>query len=344
VGIDVVILSRGRERELSTTLNRLASTDLQIVVMHNNPTRIPARFLADNITYVFCPGENFGIRAARATEYLKSEFCVISADDDGLIECELFRMEKFLRENENFSSVGGIAIGAFPYAKFVAGAIAYREMLGYRNSYTDRIERIKNHLTPPGSSNLPRTALYRLSRRELTVKLLEALGESSKVGTPYIYEVTAEIVSAWAGNTIYINCPYWIRNWKNQMISNGDWNRQYGFDSWWKDFGRDKERDHYVEFLSSFLDLDKQFMIDLLDDYASTWGKVFRVPNEQRSRVNWKFGRSSLQAISNNLRPSNSPTSIEELLSTEFPNLTSESRIEIWEVTQDMFFNTKKSN
>jgi hypothetical protein len=310
--------------------------------MHNSSTRIPDKFIAKNITYVFCPGVNFGIRAARAIEYVKSEFCIVSSDDDGLVESEVFRMQKFLRDNKNFSSVGGIAIGAFPYGKYVAGAIAYREMHGYSSDSTDKIERIKNHLTPLGGSSLPRTALYRLSRRELTSKLLEALGESSKIGTPYIYEVTAEIISAWAGNTIYIQSPYWIRNWKNEMISNVDWNRQYGFDAWWRDASRHKERDYYVGFISSFLSLDKPFITDLLNDYASAWGKVFRVPIKKHTMANWKFGRSNMQTALSKLRPNHSPTSIEDLTFQEFPNMPSETRVEICAVAQDMFFQNKK--
>lgn len=337
MGIDVVILSRGRERVLTNTLKRLSKTDLNVVVMHNNPNRIPASQFGANTTYVFCPDVNFGTRAARAIQYIKSDFCIISTDDDGLIERELFRMEKFLEENKNFSSVGGIAIGAFPYGGYVSGTIAYREMHGYVNESTDRIERIKNQIVPMGNSYPPRTALYRLSRRELTCKLLEALGQSSKVSTPYVYELTAEIVSASAGNTAYIQSPYWIRNWKNEMISNSDWNRKYGFDTWWNDSTRKKEQEFYIDFLSSFLSLDVCFIKELLQNYASIWGKVFRVPNHKMQTIRWNFARSIFQNLNRKFRPSHAPTSVEDLIKREFPNLPKESKTEICTVAYDMF-------
>jgi len=89
-------------------------------------------------------------------------------------------------------------------------------MNGYHDFSTNRIERIKNLLVQSGSLSLPRTTLYRLCRRELTCKILKALGASSRVGTLYICEVTAEIVLAWFGNTIYISHPYLVRNWKTR--------------------------------------------------------------------------------------------------------------------------------
>lgn len=343
MGIDVIILSRGRERELVATLKRLARTDLRVVVMHNNTTRIPVNEVTANTTYVFCPGVNFGIRASRAIEYIKSDYCIISSDDDGLIECELLHMHKFLEANREFTSVGGIAIGAFPYANSVAGAIAYREMNGYLSYSTDRIERIRNHIVPTGNLTLPRTALYRLSRKELTLKLLEALGESSKVGTPYIYEVTAEIVSAWAGNSIYIQSPFWIRNWKNEMISRGDWNRQYGFDSWWTDASRKGEKEQYINFLSSFLNLDNVFIQELLEDYASMWGKVFQVPTKRERKVRWQAAQSRIQALNRKIRPNKSATLLEDLIVQEFPNLPDESKTEICTVANDMFYSGKQN-
>jgi len=336
MGIDVVILSRGREKELSLTLDRLSRTNLHVIVMHNGSNSLATDRFGTNINYVFCPGLNFGKRAAIATEYLRNDYCLISADDDGLVESELQNMEKFLERNPGVSSVGGVAIGAFPYGNSVAGTIAYREMNGYQSRATNTIERITNHLVLD-NMKFPRTALYRLCRRELTCKILEALGASSKVGTPYIYEVTAEIVSAWYGNAVYISCPYWIRNWKNEMISKGDWNRQYGFDNWWNDSNRQTEKEEYLNFLSTFLSIDKSFVRALLTDCASAWGKVFKTPSKRELDRKWKFGRHAIQNLILKFMPGRAPTSIEKLITDEFPNLSNRSRAEIREVTHHMF-------
>lgn len=344
VGIDLIIFSRDREKALLSTMQRMSNSTLRVLVFHNSQSKLRDELIPSNCTYIHSPGMKYGERASIARSYIASNFCVISSDDDGIINSALLEMENWLICNPVYCSVGGISIGAFPYGGRISASVAYNEMKEYSLDGDDLNERLRNHLLFGSGNKPPRAGLYRLFRRDTMDKLLELFGELSDISTPYVYEVSAEIVSAWAGPTKYIDQLYWIRNWHAEEISKRDWNRHISFYEWWNNQKYSSEKKKFLKVLVDKLSLDQDFVDELVSEYVIRWQEFFQSARKSRSKAYPKNARSIWQKIKMKLFPYRSPKKIENLLSEEFDFLTSLEQQEICKVAQSMFLETRIDN
>ena len=106
-------------------------------------------------------------------------------------------------------------------------------MRTYKNSGVSSFERLKNHFSE--ENGYRNGAIYRLMRKELMCDLMDTFGEIGVISTPYIYEVTGEIIVASYGQSSYISNIYWIRNWINKPVGHSKWNRKMYFSMWAND-------------------------------------------------------------------------------------------------------------
>lgn len=338
---EIVIFSRDREQELLATLRRISDYALRVCVFHNSESRLRSKSIPKDVTYIHAPGMNYGERALIARDYLENEFCAISSDDDGICESAIEMMENWLIRNPKYASVGGLSIGAFPYGGRVCASAAYREMNGYFLESEETDKRLESHLVFGVGDKPPRAGLYRLFRRNAMDKILEVFGGCSAISTPYVYEVCAEIVSAWAGPAKYINNLYWIRNWHTEMISRSDWNRKLSFHEWWTSPKYPVERENFISMISEKINTDESYLKELISEYDSRWHSFFQ-RNPQTTITQYpRIVRSIGQKIKMTLSPSSAPKKIEILLSEEFPFLSPDERHEVCKVAQEMFFKSR---
>lgn len=339
---DLVIFSRDRENELLLTLRRMSEYALRVLVVHNSKLGLSNQMLPSNVTYIHAPGMNYGERAKMARNYLESDFCLVSSDDDGVIESSILQMENWLINNPKYSSVGGMCIGAFPYGGRVTASIAYSEMNNYELISRSVEDRLEEHMLSGAGNRPPRASLYRLYRRETMDKILEVFGECSRFSTPYVYEVCAELVSAWSGPTKYINHLYWIRNWQTEMISKKDWNRKLTFNDWWNNPVYSREKERFIQVVSKQLSLREQYISSLVSKYVDQWKDFFQSAEETRNSSYPKFARLVGQKIKIEFFPKSAPRRIEDLLATDLVFLSSGERQDVYEVGREMFLGTKR--
>ena len=335
--IDIVIFSRGREIELSRTLFRLSQTEFNVLVFHNNQREVRGISEFENVKYYLCPNMNYSERAEIAKNYLANPFSIICSDDDGLIESQLKKMKSFLEKNSNYSSVGGIAIGVYPYGKRVTGSFAYREMLNYEISQESAKERIQHHLQFKEKGGIPRAGMYRLYRREDMSKLLDMIAKCSGFSTPYIYEVLSEIVAAWLGKTIYLENIYWLRNWKTKMISRSDWDRKREFSDWWDNNFYSEEKGRFLKILTNNLELDSEFLDRVISDYSDS-KKVFLKYKKYKREISLPSLSKAKQKFIEKVLKNRMPISLSELVVKECPEISYDVIEEICAVSSNMFF------
>lgn len=228
--ITVVILSRGREYELLRSIQYWNQTNLNVVILHNTKTPISTNLLASNIKYIIMESD-YANRCKRAITEINTKYAILCADDELLLPSGLTLMGSYLEQNPEISTVGGMTLGVGKYGSTLTATYIYQNMLGYSNLYKSFFERIEYH-----SFDQPEYcigAMYRLMRTEVMISLLQTFSKLSKISTPYIFEVTGEIVVNGLGKSIYLNNLYWVRNWINQQIENNDWNRKLYFQEWW---------------------------------------------------------------------------------------------------------------
>ena len=244
--ITVIIFSRNRPAELSQSIRYWSDLNVDCLVLDNSPIELKEIPLSPLISYLYCPNLNFSQRALLATEFIKNKYSIICSDDERYTPTALETMIKELNRDSEVLSVGGHAIAVGKYGPMVYGSFAYSHMLHYENLDSNKLNRLKKHF---GQEALvwPIGAMYRIIRSESMKKLLIMFYHCQSISTPYIYEVTSEIVVTALGKSKYADCIFWIRNWQTPAIDQADWDRKLLFTQWW-------ENDEYIDEKIRWLD------------------------------------------------------------------------------------------
>ena len=227
--ITIVIISRERGDVLLRTLEYWSTQNISLVVIHNTENPLNVERFSNQLTYKLV-SSSYGERCAIVPELIKTKYSILSADDELYTPSGLYAMRSFLEENEDFTSVGGRTLAIGMYGQEITGANAYSNMNDYMNSSDNSLDRIFNHYDTEYGNRIG--GIYRLMRAENFKRIMHVFGKVSRVKTPYIYEVTGEILINSMGNCIYLPQIYWIRNWINEPVQHSNWNRKLQFTSW----------------------------------------------------------------------------------------------------------------
>ena len=249
--ITVVVLSRGRERQLLRSIHYWNQTKLRVVILHNTQAPLPTDSFASNIHYIVSE-KDFAGRCEIAASEINTRYAIFCADDELLLPSGLSSMGTYLENHLEFSSVGGKTIGVGKYGKNLTATYTYQNMVGYSNLGNSIFERLESHTF--GQVDYRTGAMYRLMRTELMTKLLCTFSELSVMSTPYIFEVTGEIVVNGLGKTVYLDELYWVRNWINEQVEHKNWNRRLYFQKWRSSEEYGAERATWIELLTSLSD------------------------------------------------------------------------------------------
>lgn len=247
--ITVIIFSRNRPAELSRSIRYWSDLNVDCLVLDNSPNELTEIPLSPLISYLYCPNLNFSQRALIATEFIKNKYSIICSDDERYTPTALETMIKDLNSDSEILSVGGHAIAVGKYGPLVFGNFAYSQMLHYENLDSNKLNRLKKHF---GQEALvwPIGAMYRIIRSESMKKLLTIFYHCQSISTPYIYEVTSEIVVTALGKSKYLDFIFWIRNWQTPAINQADWDRKLLFTQWWENKKYVDEKDRWVDNLT----------------------------------------------------------------------------------------------
>lgn len=237
--ITVIIFSRNRPAELSRSIRYWSDLNVDCLVLDNSPNELTDIPSSPLISYLYCPNLNFSQRALIANEFIKNKYSIICSDDERYTPTALETMIKALNSDSEILSVGGHAVAVGKYGPLVYGNFAYSQMLHYENLDSNKLNRLKKHF---GQEPLvwPIGAMYRIIRSESMKKLLTMFYHCQSISTPYIYEVTSEIVVTALGKSKYVDFIFWIRNWQTPAINYADWDRKLLFTQWW-------ENDEYID-------------------------------------------------------------------------------------------------
>lgn len=243
--ITVIIFSRNRSAELNRSIRYWSGLQVECLVLDNSPNKLTQIPISPLISYVYCPNLNFSQRARIAAELIKNKYSIICSDDERYTPSALAAMIKEMNNNSEILSMGGHAIAVGKYGPLVYGNFAYSQMLHYQNLNSNEFTRIEKHF---GQKNLgwPIGAMYRIIRTEAMKKLLTLFSYCQNISTPYIYEVTSEIVVTALGKSQYLDCIFWIRNWETPAINQADWDRKLLFSQWWENEKFVDEKDRWV--------------------------------------------------------------------------------------------------
>lgn len=227
--VTVVILSRGREIELVKTLEYWSNFDISVLVLHN--TEKPLQRIADmpNVRYVVAKLP-YGERCGMVSEYLATEYAILSSDDEVYLPSALAEMKALLDNDRDLKSIGALTLAIGSYGPMTTGTFSYSKMLGYSNRAKTPLNRLNAHFSENGGYR--NGAIYRLMRKELMNSMMNLFAQISECSTPYIYEVTGEIFINASGESQYVDTIYWLRNWINSPVGHQNWDRKLYFKDW----------------------------------------------------------------------------------------------------------------
>ena len=247
--ITVIIFSRNRPAELIRSIQYWSDLNVSCLVLDNSPNELSEIPLSPLISYLYCPNLNFSQRALIASEFIKNKYSIVCSDDERYTPSALEVMIKELNSNSEILSVGGHAIGVGRYGPLVYGNFAYSQMLHYENLESNNLDRLEKHF---GREECvwPIGAMYRIIRSESMKKLLTIFYHCQSISTPYIYEVTSEIVVTALGKSRYLDFIFWIRNWQTPAINQADWDRKLLFTQWWENKKYVDEKVRWVDNLT----------------------------------------------------------------------------------------------
>ena len=227
--ITIVILSKGREKELLRSLKYWDEIGVAFLVLHNTDASLA--YLSTNTkSQYFVSKTNYGTRCGLASQKLATKYGIICADDDIFLPSALAKMCEILDQDQDIQSVGGQTIAIGKYGPIFTATQAYLNMLHYENQYESSQSRLEFHFNL--QSDYKNGAIYRLMRTQILKRLLGVFSEISTISTPYIYEVTSEILVTAIGKSLYVKDIFWIRNWLNKPVVHAQWYRKLYFHEW----------------------------------------------------------------------------------------------------------------
>ena len=261
--VTVVVLSRGREEILSRTLDYWAEVNISVLVLHNTNAPLNESLLSSNIEY-HVDQVAYGERCGHVPGHLQTEFAILCADDEVFIPSAIFAMKMTLRNNPFLSSVGGSTIAIGKYGPLLTGTHSYSNMQSYVNNGSDCTERLQSHFNDV--SGYRNGGIYRLMRKDLMIDLMETFHEVASISTPYIYEVTGEIIVNAYGPSVYLDNIYWIRNWINAPVGHKNWDRKLYFANWMSELKYHEEVQKWNQILMSRLQLPANNYKECIDN------------------------------------------------------------------------------
>jgi hypothetical protein len=272
--LTIVILSRGREEILKKTLNYWSDKAPKVLVLHNTNHPLAVADIPKNVEYVV-ERISYGERCGQVPKYLKTKYAILSSDDEVFLTSALKKMVGYMENNNSMESVGGSVIAIGKYGPRTTGTHCYSNMERYENIKRSRKSRLTEHF----DTDLPWRggSMYRVISRPLFNKMMKMFQEISVFSTPYIFEVSGEILVNSSGKTKYLQEIYWIRNWIIEPVVHKDWDRKKYFSSWFTDPNNKKEVSEWRCILSKSLGISAE-------DLNSVLHKVFTLRDRSESR------------------------------------------------------------
>jgi hypothetical protein len=247
--ITIIIFSRERHNELLRSLRYWDEIGLAYVVVHNSINDLA--YQSRNVNSVYVKSQSsFADRCKIANSYIKTRYSIICSDDEVYLLSALKKMIELLDRKEELESVGGQAIGIGIYGSSLTTTYAYTNMLAYANLSEDAEARLNYHFNT--FNTYKQGSMYRMMRTKSMNTLLSIFSELSFVSTPYIFEITGEILMNYLGKSEYLNEVFWIRNWIKSPVSDSAWNRKRYFYIWFESDEFSLEVSKWIQIMNTY--------------------------------------------------------------------------------------------
>ncbi len=251
--ITVLILSYNRITQLSNVIEYYLSFGFHVNVAFDAENPIITQH---ERLQTFYDRGSFAKRSALLSKSVHTRYSILVTDDDIFLGGAILRLKDLLVTTE-IDSVFGQVLGSWHRGGKHQVSPAYSAFEIYQNTSDIPFERVSLQFTTPGIIPI---SMYRLSYSFITTRLLEFFSRLDFVSTPYIFEISAEILMNYLGTSTRANEVYWVRNWEEASISDSEWDRSISFQEWLSLEQFQDERDEWGRILKTFcpgIDIDR---------------------------------------------------------------------------------------
>lgn len=223
-------MSKDKHTELKKTINYWRDKGFNLVILHETEIPIYISKADDSVLYIQSL-DSFYERLQKIPELLKTDYALISPDDEVFSESSINAGVKFLEENLDFSTISGQTISISKYGNHFDYNLVYRNYVGYETLKFDALGRTEESIDK-NSEAMGIGAPYRIMRRDLLVNVLNALNALTPTNCVYLFEVLSEIYQNLHGKVKFQNNVFWVRNWI--IPANKDLRRDFYYFQWWE--------------------------------------------------------------------------------------------------------------
>ena len=223
-------MSKDKHSALEKTINHWTKKGYNLVILHETKKPIYISKTDDKVIYVQSL-DSFFERVQKIPEFLKTDYALISPDDEVFSDSSIKAGIKYLEENLEFSTVSGQTVSISKYGNHFNYNLAYRNYVGYETLNNDALGRTKESVVK-NSGAMGVGAPYRIMRCDLLLNFLNALSAQNPMNCAYMYEVFAEIYQNLHGKVKFQNNVFWIRNWI--IPKNKDFDHNFYYFHWWE--------------------------------------------------------------------------------------------------------------
>lgn len=154
--LTVLILSHNRQNCLLPALQYWEKLAVKTLVLDDSPEAIKFKSPLRHAEYLHIQ-EPFAKRCQIAASLLNTKYSIVVSDDELCLPSGLKRMIGALEENDDFVSVGGVAIAVWEYGPQISATWPYRGTFRYQNLENSPLERIRRHT---GDGKKPISAFF----------------------------------------------------------------------------------------------------------------------------------------------------------------------------------------
>ncbi len=332
--LTIVILSRGREAILRSTLNFYRDKPLSVLVIHNSDKPLKPADIPSNTKYIVAR-DSYAKRCGIAAKNIDSIFAVLSSDDEFLLPPALFRMCSDLENSPRAASISGRVLAIRKYGPQILASEIYKTHSSYVNKSKNQLERLQEHLESQ-KTDYKIGLLYRLTRSEYLVQILKTFSMLEEVQTPYIYEVIGELGMVISGELINYEEFYWVRNWIEPPLSHTHWNRKIHFGDWLHDPSYGEVHDALLKAVNENLwpSRTQAQIRKVLEEFADHRAAI----ESDRTKRRTLPGGSSLKFYVRRLFRSSLTSDLSSIFESSRPETAQELEQAIQSMTKDSFF------
>lgn len=276
--ITIVIASYGRNQQLENLVNYYLDFGFYVQVAYHSDQELLLIHPRLELARI---NQSYAARCGYLSQKITTNFAILVTDDDIFLGERIIELCREL-QTSNDSSIFGQVLGSWFNGGDFQVSPAYLPFEFYVNDSEDVTTRVLYQFS---STNLTPISMYRLTSGKILSQLLEFFSKLSFVSTPYIYEISAEIVLNVFGSSHRISKLYWIRNWDEDSISNHGWDRMVTFLDW---FHMDVYEVERIKWLSLIAEYCPKLNIEALErQFHLSWERENEARKASLAKI-WK--------------------------------------------------------